>query len=158
MKESESRPEGISILTPAAKKPWLWLLSGIIWSGVGLYLISLTVDWLGPINLMDEVLFILAGIVLAYAIYRFGFSGFALRNIRRIDEIPKKSVCIFAFQKWTSYPLVVFMIVLGIFSRKYSPVPKPWLAALYIGIGGSLFTASLHYYEKIFKSSITVKK
>jgi hypothetical protein len=155
MKETKIRPEGILLLTPAVKKPWLWLVAGLIWSSVGLYLISLTGDWLQPIDYMEKILFILAGIVLASGIYRFGFLGFALRNIHRIDEISKKSLCIFAFQRWISYPLVVFMIALGIFLRKFSPIPKPWLAVMYIGIGGSLFTASFQYYRRIFKKDST---
>ncbi|MHA2428835.1 MAG: hypothetical protein ACXADB_12500 [Candidatus Hermodarchaeia archaeon] len=157
MKETKMRPEGILFFTPAAKKPWLWLVAGLIWSAVGLYLISLTGDWFQPIDLMEKILFILAGILLASGIYRFGFLGFALRNIRRIDEIPKNSLCIFAFQRWTNYPLVVFMIALGVILRKFSPIPKPWLAIMYIGIGGSLFTASFQYYRRIFKKESPIQ-
>lgn len=136
-------------LTPSVRKRWLFLISGLMWSGVGIYLCSLTIEWFQPVKKGLVFWFVMSGVLLALLIYWFGFSNFALRNIRRVDLIPKEKVCIFAFQQWSSYPLVVFMISLGIILRKYSPVPKPWLGTMYLGIGGSLFLASYHYYRKI---------
>jgi hypothetical protein len=43
------------------------------------------------------------------------------------------------------------MISLGIYLRVYSPIPKPALAIFYIGIGGSLFLSSLHYYARVLR-------
>ncbi len=94
----------------------------------------------------------LAGVLLASAIYYFGFSKLAKKNIQRITDMAGDKICIFAFQEWTSYPLVIVMISLGIFLRMYSPIPKPLLAVMYIGIGGSLFLASLHYYKHIWET------
>jgi len=139
----------INNFTPALEKNWLYLLSGLTWSSVGIYLCSLTINWFTPTKPLQTWLHILGGVSLASIIYRFGFSNFAYRNIQRVDSIPKQKVCIFAFQAWTSYPLVIFMITLGIVLRRYSPIPKPWLGSLYIGIGGSLFLASLIYYWRI---------
>jgi hypothetical protein len=136
-------------LTPSVRKGGLYLVAGLMWSGVGIYLSSLTIQWFRPVDKRLVAFFVVGGVALAFLIFWFGFSNFALRNIQRIDLIPKKKVCIFAFQQWTSYPLVVFMISLGIFLRKYSPVPKHWLGTMYLGIGGSLFLASYHYYRKI---------
>ena len=147
-------PQPSNPLNPAVGKPWLWLLSGSLWAAVGLYLCSLTIAWLRPVAALRMLLFVLGGLLLAFVIFWYGFSGFACRNIDRIQAIPHHKVCIFAFQKWTSYPLVAFMIGLGIFLRKYSPIPKPWLATMYIGIGGSLFMASFHYFWAIFKRNI----
>lgn len=139
----------LTFYNPALKKIWLFLLSGLIWSSVGIYLCSLTFNWYDSISLFKTFFFVIGGIILAIFVFRFGFSSFAYKNIRRVISIPKEKVCIFAFQKWTSYPLVLFMISLGIFLRKYSPIPKSWLGVLYIGIGGSLFFASLIYYKTI---------
>jgi hypothetical protein len=133
-------------LTPATPKSWLFALAGMMWSGVGIFLCSLTVEWLKPVELLPKTGFIFGGVGLAIGIHKYGFSRFANNNIQRINRYPKPKVCIFAFQQWSSYPLVVFMISLGIFLRVYSPIPKPWLALMYIGIGGSLFLASFHYY------------
>jgi len=149
--KSVSSTSFLTKITPAVGKPWLNILSGLMWSGVGIFLCSLTIPWLQPLEIGKRVLFILPGLLLAVGIYAFGFSGYADINIRRIEAYVKEKVCIFAFQKWTSYPLVIFMIALGIFLRVYSPIPKPWLAVLYIGIGGSLFLASIRYYVHVWK-------
>jgi len=139
--------------TPAVPKRWLHALAGVMWSGVGIFLMSLAYGWLLPVKMVYAVLLTLGGILLAAAIYRFGFSKLAGNNSRRISAYAKRKVCIFAFQKWSSYPLVAFMIGLGITLRRFSPIPKPWLAVMYIGIGGGLFLASLHYYAAFWKES-----
>jgi hypothetical protein len=138
-------------IKPATRKMWLHVLSGIMWSGVGLYLCSLAFGWLQPEAMNKAILLSLSGGLLAIAIYLFGFSTFADKNIQRIRDLPGQKICIFAFQKWSSYPLVVVMISLGIFLRKFSPIPKPYLASLYLGIGGSLFLASFHYYKETWQ-------
>ena len=123
-----------------------------MWSGVGILLSAFATTWLGLVHSWTVVLYILAGLLLAAGIYFLGFSKLASSNIRRIIAIPKERVCLFAFQKWTSYPLVLAMIAMGIYLRVYSPIPKPMLAILYIGIGASLFVSSLQYYSQVFHS------
>ena len=118
---------------PAVKKIWLQLAAGLMWSGVGIML----------------ALILLAGLSLGTAIYLFGFSKLARKNIRRIDALEKARVCLFAFQEWKSYPLVLFMIGLGLYLRIYSPIPKPLLAILYLGLGIGLFASSIHYYRRL---------
>jgi hypothetical protein len=61
-------------------------------------------------------------------------------------------VCLFAFQKWSSYPLVLVMVAMGIYLRRYSPIPKPDLAILYLGLGASLFASSFKYYAQMLNS------
>ncbi len=136
--------------TPAAPKSWLFWTAGLMWSGVGIYLCSLTLTWLTPISNGAKIWLVSGSVLLAASIYIFGFSRFAEKNIQRILSYTKEKICIFAFQQWSSYPLVIFMISLGVFLRQNSPIPKPILAVLYIGIGGSLFLASLHYYKTIW--------
>jgi hypothetical protein len=93
----------------------------------------------------------LPGSFLAGLIYFFGFSGLAHKNSLRIQNLSFERPCLFAFQEWHSYPLILFMIALGITLRKYTPIPKPLLGILYIGIGGGLGLASIHYYQAIIK-------
>lgn len=87
-----------------------------------------------------------AGLLLASVIYFFGFSKLAKKNIQRIRDLAGKNHSIITFQKWSSYPLVLVMVSLGIYLRKYSPFPKHLLGTAYIGIGGGLLFSSLHYY------------
>lgn len=136
-------------LRPAVRKNWLQLLAGLVWLGVGVMLDEFAARWLEPIALPRMLLLILAGLALAAGIYSFGFSRLAKKNIRRICDLPGRKVCLFAFQAWTSYPLVAFMMGLGIYLRRYSSFPKPILAILYLGIGSALFAASLHYFAHL---------
>lgn len=136
---------------PALPKAWLYLLSGLMWSAVGILLNTYSYRWLQDMTLMESSVYWLPGILLGAAIHRWGFSRFAGSNIERIETIHDDRPCIFAFQKWTSYPLVVVMISLGVFLRKVSPIPKPLLAVLYTGIGLSLLLSSLLYYQKAIR-------
>jgi uncharacterized membrane protein len=134
---------------PAVNKIWLHLLAGVMWSGVGIMLVGFASRWFTKVPAFQEIQIILAGMALAAAIYFFGFSKMAVKNINRISDYRQEHVCLFAFQRWTSYPLVLFMVSLGIYLRRYSPVPKPYLAVIYIGIGGGLFLSSLHYFARV---------
>jgi hypothetical protein len=134
---------------PATKKIWLHLTAGIMWSGVGIMLAAFAATWLGLVHSWTVLLLILAGLLLAAGIYFFGFSKLASSNVQRIINIPKERVCLFAFQKWTSYPLVLVMVAMGIYLRHYSPIPKPYLAILYLGLGASLFASSLKYFSQV---------
>ena len=138
---------------PGARKFWLTLLAGLMWSSVGLMLFSISLRWLKEVDLFTDVLLVVGGLLLAAAIYFWGFSKLAGKNIRRIDAIPVQKPCLFAFQAWTSYPLVAVMIAMGIYLRVYSSFPHSLLAITYIGIGGGLFGSSLLYYTHVLESS-----
>lgn len=142
-----SRTGSIHGFTPAVGKRWLFLAAGVVWLGVGMMLIRFASSWLrvaaSPLG------YLAAGISLAAGIYLLGFSKMAKKNIRRIHAIARKRICFFAFQGWRSYPLVLFMVFLGMYLRLYSPIAKPLLAVLYLGIGGGLSSSSLHYFRQV---------
>jgi hypothetical protein len=138
---------------PAVPKSWLYGTAGLMWSGVGFFLNKLAYGWLDAQKWQRAWPFAAVGLALAGAVYYFGFAHLANKNIRRILIINKRTICLFAFQRWQSYFLIVFMIALGIFLR-HSPLPKPYLAIVYIGIGGALFLASFHYYKQIAKDKM----
>jgi hypothetical protein len=149
--------EWINKLKPGVHKNWLQLLAGVIWTGVGLYLIYLALGWIFQPGITSNWYYWLPGIILASLIYYFGFSKLARKNSRRIQELPVEKPCLFAFQEWHSYPLVLFMIGLGIGLRIYSPIPKPLLGIMYLGIGGGLGGASIHYYQAIIKNFFLIR-
>src|SRR5574340_309081 len=144
-------------LRPAVHKHWLQLAAGLVWLGVGLMLDDFAANWLRPVALPRMLLLVLAGMILAAGIYTFGFSRLARKNIQRITDLPGRKVCLFAFQAWPSYPLVGFMIGLGIYLRVYSGLPKPMLAILYLGIGTALFASSLLYFARLAASMRPVR-
>lgn len=136
-------------LKPGLPKRWLLLTAGLMWTGVGIFLISLALEWIFTPAVPRPWVYWLPGILLALAIFWFGFSRLSRKNSRRIASLEADKPCLFAFQEWHSYPLVLFMIGLGITLRKFTPIPKPLLGILYIGIGGGLGLASIYYYLEI---------
>jgi len=134
---------------PLKKLPPCQLTAGLLWTGVGIRLIFQAVGWIFVPAVISPWVYWLPGITLAYLIFQFGFSRLARKKSLRINTLPEEKPCLFAFQEWHSYPLVIFMIGLGITLKNFTPIPKPLLAILYIGIGGGLGLSSFFYYRKI---------
>jgi hypothetical protein len=126
-------------------KRWLLLIGGLLWSAVGIMLDRVAFKWLAHDD--NVLLYLLLGTLAALIIWRFGFSHIAKKNIIRIDQM-KQRASLFAFQKPSSYVIVVIMITMGKTMRRL-PIPKHDLAILYMGIGGGLFLASLYYYRAL---------
>lgn len=131
---------------PAVNRRILLLLSGLMWSGVGILLNSFAFRWLQYYEGWSIVASASAGILLGLIIAFFGFRKVAAKNIRRILDMPERS-CVFAFQRWQSYILIAIMMSMGIFLRNTGIVPRLYLASLYIGIGSALLISSLRYYS-----------
>lgn len=136
---------------PKVHKYVLIFTSGLMWSGVGLFLNKLAFGWIGKLTNNEIIFALTSGYVLAGVIAYFGFSGLANKNIERINQY-KGKVCFWAFQKWSSYLLIAFMMSLGIFMRNTPYVPKYILSPIYIGIGFALFLASFRYYIFLSKN------
>jgi uncharacterized membrane protein len=134
---------------PAVDKKFLVALSGIIWTVVGIVLCNLAVKWLSQTPAKSVLVLGLAGIILSLLIHHFGFLKIVDKNIARIMAKEGK-VCIFGFQPWKSYLLIMVMIVMGMTLRN-STVPKPYLAIIYIGFGGAMLLSSLRYHRIFIK-------
>jgi hypothetical protein len=131
-------------IKPAVPRLWLFRFAGAVWGGVGLGLCAVAGTWLGPLAPGKAGLLAGLGLCLAAGMHAGVFSRVRDRNIERIQELPE-SACLFAFQAWRSYFLVVFMVALGI-ALRHSQLPRPDLAVLYIMIGGGLAMSSSRYF------------
>ena len=128
---------------PAVGKRTLLLLSGLVWIAVGFMLLRFAYLWLHTEGGGRAVILGGAGLLLALLIHHFGFLKVVDRNLGRILPMEGRK-CVFAFQPWRSYLIVAVMIALGV-SLRHSPLPKPYLAVLYIGIGMALVLSSIRY-------------
>jgi hypothetical protein len=135
-------------LKPAVSKYWLIALAGVIWSGVGVMLCLLAVQWLTVIHWRWSIPLGSLGIILAWVTYRYGFSSIAQKNIDRLCLLSDRA-CIFAFQAWKSYLIVIIMVFLGAAIRR-SPLPKHFIAITYMTMGGALFLSSFHFYHRLW--------
>lgn len=134
---------------PAVDKRFLVELSGIIWSVVGIMLCNLAVGWLFQTTIRKGTWLVIAGIILSLIIHHFGFLRLVNKNIERIRSKEGK-VCIFGFQAWKSYLIILIMVGMG-FTLRHSSLPKPYLSVIYIGIGGAMLLSSLRYHRTFFR-------
>ena len=134
---------------PAVPRNYLLAIAGVMWSAVGLILCWRSYVWLKETHGVSALLLALLGIIFALIVFQFGFSRIARKNIDRIYH-SHENACIFSFQAWKSYLIIVVMISLGIFLRR-SPIPRQYLAVVYLTIGCALFLSSLLYYSRVWK-------
>ena len=136
---------------PAVNNRWLLILSGLMWTGVGVLLNTLAIKWLAVYSAMEIIITTIIGLLSGFLVARFGFNKIVHKNIRRIQNYPDK-VCLFAFQEWKSYLLIAVMMSMGIFLRRTALIPKLWIAPVYIAIGLALFLNSFIYYRSFFNN------
>lgn len=134
---------------PTVDKRFLIALSGILWSGVGIMLCRLAVKWLSMPEAQNVIWLGTAGIILSLLIHHFGFLKLVDKNITRITA-KKGKVCIFGFQPWKSYFLILIMIGMGTMLR-HSSMPKHYLSVIYTGFGGAMLLSSFRYHRVFIK-------
>ena len=135
----------MTTIPPIVSTKWLFILSGSMWNAVGVLLIHFAYGWLTVPGMEQPSLYALLGVGAAIIIFFILFFPVSKVNIKRLQTLPSR-VNIFAFQAWYGYPLIIFMMSLGLALRYLSVIPKEYLAVLYIGIGGSIFAAGFNYY------------
>ncbi len=137
-------------LKPEAPRYCLLAAAGLMWSAVGVMLCGIAWKWLSSsAAMLRTAASVMTGIAGAWIVYRFGFSKIALKNIERLSQLPERA-CFFAFQAWKSYVIIAVMILLGI-TLRHSAIPRYYLAALYITIGGALFLSSILYHVRLWR-------
>ena len=137
----------INKFNPAVRKPVLVLISGIVWLGTGIMLVSLAYGWLYDYDGKYVYLYALAGLAASIIISRFGFNKIVDKNLKRIKAI-KGLYCAFGFMPWKSYFLIMIMMTMGLLLKK-SALPKEYLAILYISIGMALALSSIRYFKSV---------
>jgi hypothetical protein len=132
---------------PMVNRKALQLLAGVVWTAVGLALCAMAVYWLA-ITPGNRIVPLIAGIIVGILVYYFGFMRLVQKNKDRIYlQAPgKNKACLFAFQSWSSYIIIVVMITLGYFLRHLA-ISRLYLVPIYLAVGIGLFLASLHYYS-----------
>jgi len=130
-------------IKPAVNKRVLLFLAGLMWLSVGAMLLYLSFSWLNASHAHGAFIFAGIGVVVALLVHHFGFLKIVDKNLGRILPM-EGSKCVFAFMTWKSYILVAIMVAMGILLR-HSPIPKPYLSIIYIGIGLALLLSSIRY-------------
>lgn len=138
---------------PGVSRNVLLLIAGLLWMGIGIMLDGMAWSWLRIEEPSRVLLSATAGFACALVIHHFGFLRIVDRNLDRILPMEGKR-CVFSFMPWKSYLLIVIMVLAGYFLR-HSPIPKPYLAVIYTGIGTALILSSVRYLRHLM---MAVKK
>jgi hypothetical protein len=146
--ETNASPTIAERLRLDVDRRWLFFIAGVIWMGVGVLLLTYAVTWLAPVSVPLDIELGVAGLAVAAVFVLFVFRGIVNKNIERIEGGPERASA-FSFQGWKSYVITVFMIVLGIVLKR-SPIPKPDLAVMYLGVGLALMLASGLYHRHLW--------
>jgi len=139
-------------MRPLVSRHWLFALAGIMWTGVGIMLLWRAWTWLSVMSIPWIAGILAAGAVIAFSFYYFMFTNTVAKNIRRLCGLPDP-VSLLAFNSPKGYILIIFMIGLGI-ALRHSPLDRRILAVVYVGMGGALFLASLHFYKQFHRVKI----
>jgi hypothetical protein len=129
----------------------LLLVAGLMWMIVGSMLLYLSISWLNASHAHGAFLFAGIGVMVALVVHHFGFLKIVDKNLGRILPM-EGSKCVFAFMTWKSYIIVAIMVAMGTLLRQ-SPIPKPYLSIIYIGIGLALLLSSIRYLRVLLSQT-----
>jgi len=138
---------------PGVPKSTLLLIAGLLWIAIGIMLDAMACSWLKAESSQYFYSEAIAGFAIALLIHHFGFLRVVDRNLARILPMEGRR-CVFAFMPWKNYILILIMISAGVLLR-HSPIPKKYLAVLYMSIGTALILSSLRYLRYLIA---TLKK
>ena len=141
----------IDKIKPAVDKSALIFLSFFVWVVVGTVLLLFAYSWLKASQVNSSFLFAGVGVGAALVIHHFGFLKIVDKNLGRILPM-EGSKCVFAFMTWKSYIIVAIMVAMGTLLRQ-SPIPKPYLSIIYIGLGLALLLSSIRYLRVLLSQT-----
>jgi len=131
---------------------YLYLISGIMWSAVGIMLMTMATFWLQDLPTSQPLLIVIVGIIPGLLVAFYGFTHVVAKNIRRIAALEAR-VSAFAFQAPRSYILVVVMMGMGIYIRHSALIPMMLKTPAYYAMGAALATGSIKNFQEYFKAS-----
>lgn len=131
---------------PQVRRYWLVLVAGLLWLFVGIALMVVACWWLSRIFWLRGVAVAAFSLCAGLVIHLYGFSRIVRKNIARI-AMQAETVCVFAFQGWRSYFLILLMMFFG-YAVRHLPIPKYVDAVIYFSMGAALaFSSSLYFQE-----------
>lgn len=125
------------------------LLAGLLWIGVGVLLLGHAVTWMNAADEAARPWLVIVGSAAALTIHHLGFLRIVDRNLGRIQRLEGRR-CAFSFMPARSYIMVAVMMGMGI-GLRHSPIPKPYLAVLYLAIGAALILSSIRYLRVLIQ-------
>ena len=121
--------------------------AGIVWLTVGAVLIAVASWWFSRAT-GHVLLWAAAGLLGGALVYRFKLAALAAANMERIRALAPgdERVGLLEFQSRRSYLIIALMIVLG-YTLRHLPLPRIYLAPLYLAMGLGLILAGSGYFR-----------
>ncbi len=131
---------------PRASAKTQLVLAGCVWYLAATILGVRAVGWL--VGADWALLLAGAGFALGLLKARYIMEPVALKAIERIEE-RDRAKCAGGFFSWRSWLIVAVMMGVGI-ALRMTPIPRPWLGALYVTISTGLVLAGSRYWMAAF--------
>ena len=134
-------------LNPVVPRGILPILAGTVWGLVGIMLLVRAGGWLATASLPMGALTVVTGLVFGTVMIRKAFMPLVHKNLARLAQRPPRA-CLFSMFAWRSWAIALVMSIGGVFIR-HSSAPRLPLAAMYTGMGLSLFAGAVMYFRSL---------
>jgi hypothetical protein len=121
------------------------ILVGLIWSGVGLMLLSRALSWEAQQPSTTAVVLGLLALLVAIPAWFLGFSHIAHTSAGRLAALPAR-IGLFSIQSTRGWLMVAVMIPLGI-ALRHSAIPRAYLIPPYAVMGALLLAGSFGFFR-----------
>ena len=118
------------------------VLAGLVWYAAAAILAWRAAGWL--IGADYALVLATAGLLFGLLKARFIMDPVAVEAVERIESRGKEE-CAGGFFAWQSWLIVILMMAAGI-ALRLTPIPRPWLGALYVTISTGLVLAGGRYW------------
>jgi hypothetical protein len=145
------RLKALRRLDPAVPVRLLVVLSGLVWSVVGIALLAVAIGWIEDAEGLSATLAWAIGVPVGLVVHHLGFLRIADRNLARLRAMSGRR-CLFGFQPWRSWATVAIMVALGA-TLRHSGLPRPWLALVYFAVGTALALSSVRYWRHAIRGT-----
>lgn len=142
---SSDRTKAVRRLYPAVPVRALVMMSGLVWSAVGVTLVAVAIGWLADAEGLPATLPWAVGVPAGLVVHHLGFLRISDRNLARLLAMTGWR-CLFGFQPWRSWATVAIMVALGA-TLRHSGLPRPWLATVCFAVGTALALSSVRYWR-----------
>lgn len=137
---------------PKVSREVLILLAGMVWLSVGIMLLSRAYGWWQQYSGSLFVFFVLISLILGSVKGYYIMTRVVRKNILRIHQLSTRNF-VLAFITLRTYLLILVMMILGIVVR-HAPVPKIYLAIVYLAVGIAMLVSSPPYFIALFSGKL----
>jgi len=132
---------------PGIPKRYLLIISGIVWSFAGLFLLIKGVSSIHRYSLPHTMLLSVIGIAGGLLFYIIVFEKISSKHTARIFRMKIHKPCLFSFFSFRNYILMIIMISSGILLKRTELLTGDPLYTFYFVMGLPLLLSAIKFYH-----------